>query len=171
MDYQVVEKGYAIWRNEIMIPTKSKPGEKKGFFRKEVALEEAPTYWEYVKEGEQWNLYYIKRGVSRRLAVANMGEFPPMSVLIQIQEREITVADCNRVEEYQREKHCAKGPKVISTNNWSVEFDNKSILALLVVKPKMTYQEVLSVITNEGGYVDSEGIIHKGAAENKIREV
>lgn len=58
--------------------------------------------------------------------------------------------------------------KVTVTNNWSVEFDGKNILALLIVKPKMTYQEVLDVIINEGGYVDSEGIIYKGNAENKV---
>ena len=64
-----------------------------------------------------------------------------------------------------------RGPKWIATNNWSVEFDGKLILGLLILKEKMTYEEVVQVITNEGGYVDSEGIVHKGTAENKIREV
>lgn len=64
-----------------------------------------------------------------------------------------------------------RGPKWISTTNWSVEFDGKQILALLILKEKMAYEEVVRVITNEGGYVDSEGIIHKGTAENKIGEV
>lgn len=64
-----------------------------------------------------------------------------------------------------------RGPKWISTTNWSVEFDGKQILALLILKEKMTYEEVVRVITNEGGYVDSKGIIYKGTAENKIREV
>lgn len=62
-------------------------------------------------------------------------------------------------------------PKVIATTNWSVEFDGKQLLALLIIKEKMSYEEVVRVITNEGGYVDSEGIIHKGSAENKIREL
>ena len=54
------------------------------------------------------------------------------------------------------------------TYNWSVDYDEKSILVLLALKPKMTYGEILNVIINEGGYVDSEGIIHKGTAENKV---
>lgn len=60
----------------------------------------------------------------------------------------------------------AKGSGV--THNWSVEYDNKPILLLVMNKPKMTYMEVLEVIQNEGGYVDSNGIIHKGTAENKV---
>ena len=58
--------------------------------------------------------------------------------------------------------------KVSCTNNWSVEWDNKPVLLLVMQKPKMTYKEILDVITAEGGYVDSEGIVHKGTAENKV---
>lgn len=61
---------------------------------------------------------------------------------------------------------CAKGTS--STNNWSVELDGKSVLALAIVKPEMTFAEIKNVIINEGGYVDSNGIIHKGIAENKV---
>ena len=49
-----------------------------------------------------------------------------------------------------------------------MEWDDKPILLLVMQKPKMSYKEVLDVITAEGGYVDSEGIIHKGTAENKV---
>lgn len=58
--------------------------------------------------------------------------------------------------------------KVSITLNWSVEYDNKPVLLLVMQKPKMSYKEILDVITAEGGYVDSEGIIHKGTAENKV---
>lgn len=58
--------------------------------------------------------------------------------------------------------------KVSCTNNWSVEWDNKPVLLLVMQKPKMTYGEIIDVIKAEGGYVDSEGIIHKGTAENKV---
>ena len=58
--------------------------------------------------------------------------------------------------------------KMAATLNWSVEWDNKPVLLLVMQKPKMTYKEILDVITAEGGYVDSEGIIHKGTAENKV---
>lgn len=54
------------------------------------------------------------------------------------------------------------------TYNWSVDYDEKSILVLLALKPKMTYGEIINVIVNEGGYVDSKGIIHKGTAKNKV---
>ena len=60
----------------------------------------------------------------------------------------------------------AKGMGV--TRNWSVEWDNKPVLLLVMNKPKMTYAEILDVIKAEGGYVDSNGIIHKGTAENKV---
>lgn len=58
--------------------------------------------------------------------------------------------------------------KVSCTNNWSVEWDNKPVLLLVMQKPKMTYGEIIDVIKAEGGYVDSEGIVHKGTAENKV---
>ena len=58
--------------------------------------------------------------------------------------------------------------KMASTLNWSIEWDDKTILLLVMQKPKMSYKEILDVITAEGGYVDSEGIIHKGTAENKV---
>lgn len=58
--------------------------------------------------------------------------------------------------------------KMASTLNWSVEWDNKPVLLLVMQKPKMTYGEIIDVIKAEGGYVDSEGIVHKGTAENKV---
>lgn len=59
-----------------------------------------------------------------------------------------------------------KGTNV--TNNWSVIWDGSHVALLVMQKPKMSYAEVLNVIHNEGGYVDSDGIIHKGNAENKV---
>lgn len=56
---------------------------------------------------------------------------------------------------------------MITTVNWSVEFDEKSILGLVAVKPEMTFKDIMTVITNEGGYVDAQGIVHKGTAVNK----
>ena len=59
-----------------------------------------------------------------------------------------------------------KGTSV--TSNWSVEYDNMPILLVVMNKPKMSYKEIVRVIQNEGGYVDSEGIVHKGSAEDKV---
>lgn len=58
--------------------------------------------------------------------------------------------------------------KMASTLNWSIEWDNQPVLVLVMQRPKMSYKEILDVITAEGGYVDSEGIIHKGTAEDKV---
>lgn len=57
---------------------------------------------------------------------------------------------------------------MIYTQNWSVEFDNHSILEIVMKHSKMSYGEILEVIKNEGGYVDSNGVVHKGTAENKV---
>ena len=54
------------------------------------------------------------------------------------------------------------------THNWSIEFDGKNVMALVVLKPKMSYAEILTVIRAEGGYVDSNGVVHKGTATDKL---
>ena len=60
-------------------------------------------------------------------------------------------------------------PKGIGvTISWSVELDGKSILSLLALKPKMSYREILDVIHAEGGYVDSEAVIHRGTAKEVL---
>lgn len=57
---------------------------------------------------------------------------------------------------------------VIVTNNWSIQYDGRSILEFMMEKTDCPYGHAKQVIENEGGYVDSNGIIHKGTAENKI---
>lgn len=54
------------------------------------------------------------------------------------------------------------------THNWSIQYAGHSIIELCSNKPKMTLREIKVVISNEGGYVDSDGIIHKGTAEDKV---
>ena len=54
---------------------------------------------------------------------------------------------------------------------WSVEMDGKSILALLALKPKMTYAEITRIIHIEGGYIDRGGIIHRGTASTVLFSV
>lgn len=61
--------------------------------------------------------------------------------------------------------------KVMSTSNWAVEWDGKSILDFMEAKANCPYGHAKEVIRNEGGYVDSAGIIHMGTAEDKIVEV
>ena len=63
----------------------------------------------------------------------------------------------------------AEGAKgTIVTNNWSVEYDGRSIFEFLKVKSNCSYEHAKMVIEGEGGSIDSGGIIHKGTAENKI---
>lgn len=57
---------------------------------------------------------------------------------------------------------------LIATNNWSVQYDGLSIMVLMMERTNCPYGHAKQVIENEGGYVDSKGIIHKGTAENKI---
>lgn len=45
---------------------------------------------------------------------------------------------------------------------WSRDFDGMSIIVLMAYRPKMTVAELRNVITNEGGRIDDQGIIHRG---------
>lgn len=44
---------------------------------------------------------------------------------------------------------------------WCRDYDGKNIMALCIAKPKMTYNEILNVIINEGGTVDKDGTVHR----------
>lgn len=84
------------------------------------------------------------------------------------------LASCHREDGFDSQYYIRNeskkvcGERKTSTSNWSVEFDGKHIMALVIVKEKMTLGEIKMVINNEGGYVDEDGIIHKGTADNKI---
>ena len=54
---------------------------------------------------------------------------------------------------------------------WSIEFDGKSVFDLMEQWDKMPYAHVKMVITNEGGFIDDKGIIHKGSATTKVGEI
>lgn len=81
----------------------------------------------------------------------------PQQVGLRIEDRDITVRDAYNPEAPQSHTHWT----VHHENRWSVEFDGKNILALVILKPKMTYAEIKNIILNEGGSIDSEGIIHR----------
>ena len=74
LTFKSIDKGYVFWRDSITIPTKKRTKEGKViYFRKEIPFEEAENYWEYIEEEYGYSMYYIKRGVSRRLARCSMG--------------------------------------------------------------------------------------------------
>ena len=160
MTYKSVEHGYVFWQNELLLPMKklSKEG-KRMYFRKAVEFEDAPNYWEYICEGGMWNVYYVKRGVNRRLAQSNIGKFAPESIIARLSDKDISVNDCRKVEE-EHGRQVDRTP--IVGIFWSIEYDGKSVFDLMEEKQKMPFAHIKMVIANEGGYIDDEGIIHKG---------
>ena len=157
MTYQKISHGYVFWNDEIIIKFKTKKG-KDAYFKKEVPFDEAPNYWEYICEDGSWNVYYVKRGSNRRLAQCNIGKFAPESIIARISDRDISVNDCRKVEE---EHGHQVGERTMAGLFWSKEFNGKSVFDLMEQWPKMPYEHVKLVIANEGGYIDSDGIIHQ----------
>lgn len=52
---------------------------------------------------------------------------------------------------------------------WSVDFDGKSIFELMEQWPKMPFAHIKMVVAGEGGFIDADGIIHRGTASYKIK--
>ncbi len=158
MTYKSIENGYALFNNIIMIPLKHDDGTTY-YWKKEIPFEEVPSYWEYVCEDGMWNIYYVKRGVNRRLAQCNIGQFSPEAIIYRLKDRDISSNECRAIEEH-------KGRQVERTQcvgiYWSIEYDGKSVFDLMENKQKMPYAHIKMVITNEGGYIDEDGIIHRG---------
>lgn len=156
MTSKSIGHGYVFWQDEILIKFKTKNG-KDAYLKKTIPFEEAPNYWEYVCEDGSWNIYYVKRGVNRRLAQANIGAFGPKAIMARLADKDISVNDCKKVEE-------RRGPvgKEIVGVYWSIEYDGKSVFDLMEEKQKMPYAHIKMVIANEGGYIDEDGVIHRG---------
>lgn len=155
MTYKSHCGGYVFWNDEILIKFRTKNG-KDAYLKKEIPFEEAPNYWEYICEDGSWNVYYVKRGSNRRLAQANIGRFTPASIMARISDKDISVNDCKKVEEYHR-----RPQQEIVGILWSHEYDGKSVIELMEKWQKMPYTHVKMVIENEGGSIDDKGIIHR----------
>lgn len=117
------------------------------------------NHWAY--DNKTGNVYRIKMEdgveVDRKLCGCVPQGTSPQQVGIRIKDRDITVRD----EYSSQDRHSHVHWTIHHENRWSVEFDGKSILALCILKPKMTYAEIKNVILNEGGTIDAEGIIHR----------
>lgn len=121
------------------------------------------THWAYNDEtGEVFRWVLAERDVAnvwkeKKLVGKVMPHTAPKAVLAQILDRDITVADEYSSQDIHRrpQRTMNVAPK------WCVEFDGKNILALVLTKPKMSYAEIKNVIENEGGSVDTSGIIHR----------
>lgn len=156
MTSKSIGHGYVFWQDEILIKFKTKNG-KDAYLKKVIPFEEAPNYWEYVCEDGLQNIYYVKRGVNRRLAQANIGAFGPKAIMARLADKDISVNDCKKVEEHHR----PVGREIVGVY-WSIEYDGKSVFDLMEEKQKMPFAHIKMVIANEGRYIDDEGIIHRG---------
>jgi len=160
MNYAHNGEGIVMWHDTLMLPMKKKsPLDAQKYFKKEVSFDEAPTYWFYTKEEDCWNLYYIRRGRDKRMAAYNIGEYTPEAILAKLADKDITAHDCDIMETC---KTRFVGPRTeLAPVIWSNDFNGKSVMSLVLLKPKMTFNEILNVIRNEGGTVDACGIVHK----------
>lgn len=117
------------------------------------------NHWAY--DAKTGDVYRIKMEdgveVERKLCGTVLPGTEPYKVGLRIEDRDITVRDAYNPEDRHRHQHW----EIQHENRWSVEFDGKSILALVILKPKMTYAEIKNIIINEGGSVDAQGIIHR----------
>lgn len=151
---------YGIWESEILVPfhPKNHPNELK-FFPRDVDFEEAEAYWEYTSDGDNtWSVYRVRRGKDRKMIAYNVQKKDVHSIIRLLYEGEITGRDARLYEQKTR----AVGERIpIAGVKWSEEWDGRPILLLLGAKPKMSFAEVMNVILNEKGTVDSCGIIHK----------
>ena len=44
---------------------------------------------------------------------------------------------------------------------WSVRFDNQHIMMIMLEKPKMTVNDIITIILSEGGSVDDNMVVHR----------
>lgn len=117
------------------------------------------NHWAY--DDKTGNVYRIKMEdgvqVERKLCSNVPIGTTPQQVGLRIEDRDISVRD----EYSTQDKHKVFKDSKMYQTKWCREFNGKNILALVIAKPKMTFAEIKNVIVNEGGSVDSEGIIHR----------
>ena len=144
-------------------PKRKKNGERM-FFKKPVSFEEASNHWTYNKK--EGMLYYTNhKDWSKRLVRANLYHETPESIEVMIKLKEVRAQDANEVERYRRkeERYTKKiyEPRIPLVTDWSVIYDGKSVYDFMEDRPKTPYKDLVSVVKNEGGYIDEDGIIHK----------
>ena len=115
-------------------------------------------HWSYSpSKGEVYRIKMDAEGneINRTVVKRNMFGYKPEAILGQILDGEIR--NVPSVTEGRRVAHDIANKAL----PWSIELDGKSILIALAARPKMTYNEIVNVIKNEGGSVDAAGIIHR----------
>ena len=129
---------------------------------------EVKAYWSYERNGDRWALYRIYNDTDTKTKVADqLPELEGEAIMAELGDRFFSIHDAEKLAAHRR----VLGTRIMSTNNWSVEYDNQSVVAVMLLKPNMTYETLSRVVLNEGGFIDDQGIIHKGSAENKLVEL
>lgn len=121
-------------------------------------------HWAYRhnKKNESWEVYRVymdkddRTEIRRELCEVDEVGYSPEAIRQRIIDRQLRVS-----QTWDKERTSVIGPRTpIATVYWSKEFDGKSIIALCMVKPKMSMNEIKQVIENEGGWVDEQLIVH-----------
>lgn len=126
------------------------------------------AYWSYERNGDKWALYRIYNNTGTKTKCADqLPELEGKAIMDELHDHFYSIHDAEKLATHRR----VLGPRTIATNNWSVEYDMQSVVDVMLRRPNMTFETLSLVVTNEGGYIDDNGIIHKGTATNKIVEV
>ena len=138
---------------------------KRGVIQSEYQIKGSKSFEQEWYEQDHWaweevtgNVYRIKMKDGVQMERKLCGQVDERRhVVLYLIDRDITSRD----EYSNQDLH--KHPKKEDWKQvkWCREFDGKSILALVALKPKMTFAEIKNVIENEGGSVDSIGIVHR----------
>lgn len=130
--------------------------------------DEGKAYWSYEKNGDKWALYRIYNDTGTKTKCADqLPELKGTAIIDELRDHFYSIHDAEKLTTHRR----VLGTRVLGTNNWSVEYDMQSVVAVMLLKPNMTFETLNRVVANEGGYIDTNGIIHKGTACNKVVEL
>lgn len=139
---------------------------KRGVIQSEYTVKGAKDFPQEWYEQDHWaweeqtgNVYRIRMKDGAQVERKLCGQVKYRQHVVQyLIDRDITSRDEYSNQDVHR--HLPKD-EYIPQVKWCREFDGKNIAALLILKPKMTFHEIMNVIINEGGSVDSMGIIHR----------
>lgn len=119
-------------------------------------------HWAYDPETGDVFRCYMKDGtcMEKRLCATVQPGTSAEKVLARIKDRDITIRDAYD----SQDKHSGPVGERVKYSDypvvWSKELDGKSIIILLTVYPKMTYEEIKKILEAEGATIDKGGIIH-----------
>ena len=138
---------------------------KRGVIQSEYQIKGSRSFEQEWYEQDHWaweestgNVYRIKMKDGIQMERKLCGQVDERRhVVLYLIDRDITSRDEYSNQDLHRHPKKEDWKQV----KWCREFDGKSILALITLKPKMTFAEIKNVIENEGGSIDSMGIVHR----------